>query len=102
VIDVQFDTSAVDRMLATLTERAGQSHVVAAEVARQTRVVGVPVDTGTLAASFRVRETADGAEIVSDVPYARFVFGGTAYMAARPPRLEGPDLAATVAKELFA
>jgi hypothetical protein len=88
-------------MFAELAERSSQAHRAAADVANATHVTGIPVDTGRLAASPRVVETATGAEIVSDVPYARFVFAGTAYMPASPPHVDGPDLAATVAKELF-
>jgi hypothetical protein len=49
----------------------------------------VPVKTGRLANSVRSggRSTRNGFEVVSDVPYAPFVFGGTRHMAAQPPSI---------------
>lgn len=101
-VEVQIDTRHMDRLLDELARRASRANHVAAEVARRTRVTGIPVDTGKLASSPRINETGDGAEIVTDVPYARFVFYGTRYVDARPPSLDGPSLADAVAKELLA
>jgi hypothetical protein len=100
-VSVRVDTSEADRMFERLAANASRARLAAVDVARASRVTGIPVDTGRLAASPRVVETDNGAEIVTDVPYARFVFGGTRFMPASPPHVEGPDLAATVAKELF-
>ncbi len=52
------------------------------------RVSGVPVRTGRLAASVELLDADDyGFVVGSRVPYARFVFRGTKYMSAQPPRV---------------
>lgn len=57
-------------------------------------IKGVPRDTGRLDRSLRdgaseqyKRVTPFGYEVGTKVPYARFVFGGTKHMKARPPRV---------------
>jgi hypothetical protein len=50
------------------------------------KVKGIPVDTGRLSASVEVISADnDGFVVGSKVPYAKFVFGGTRYVKARPP-----------------
>lgn len=44
----------------------------------------VPVDTGRLRASGRVSETATGAEVAYDAPYAAHVENGTGRSPAQP------------------
>jgi hypothetical protein len=59
----------------------------------QRSISGIPVATGRLARGVRggsesvVRANPAGYTVATTVPYARFVFGGTKYMAARPPRV---------------
>jgi hypothetical protein len=51
-------------------------------------VSGIPIRTGRLAASIEVLSADDyGFEVGSRVPYARFVFQGTKYVSAQPPRV---------------
>jgi bacteriophage HK97-gp10 putative tail-component len=51
-------------------------------------VSGVPVDTGRLASSIEVLDSSDyGFSVGTRVDYAHFVFRGTKYMRARPPRV---------------
>lgn len=97
------DTGAVERMLSGLEQRVDRVPGAVADVARGAHVTGVPRDTGRLASSLRVRETDDGAEIVSDVEYAQFVFGGTRYMQARPPTIDvdARTLSQRLAREVF-
>jgi len=62
------------------------------------QVSGIPKDTGRLAASIEVLDTSDhGFDVGSRVPYARFVFGGTKYMDARPPRVNTDAIARNTA-----
>lgn len=101
--DVTLDTRAVTRMLERLERQADRADHAVERVARAATVTGIPVgDTGRLARSVRVRREDDGAWVLStDVPYARFVFGGTKYVAARPPHVKAPPLADEVAREVF-
>ena len=103
---IAMDTSAAVNMFAQLASRGEQIPATVQQVASQTRVSGIPVDTGALAASPRVEHTSDGARIVSDVPYALYVFRGFTHVGgtrvpARPPQLDGPDLAESISRELF-
>ena len=98
---VVVDTTAAASMLERIAQRASQSMAPALErAARHAPVTGIPVDTGKLAASPRVRVEGDEALIVSDVPYARFVFRGTRHMAARPPTVNTAALAHAAADEV--
>ena len=104
---ISMDTRAVTSMFSRIAQRARQTDVTVKRVAAQTHVSGVPVDTGRLAASPRVTSTEDGVAIVSDVPYALYVFHGFTHVggehiAARPPHLDGPNLADAILRELFA
>jgi hypothetical protein len=63
-------------------------------------VTGIPVDTGRLAASPRARTEGDEVLIVSDVPYARYVFNGTKYVPARPPNVHPEALAKLAGREV--
>lgn len=64
----------------------------------QDRITGIPVRTGRLARSVEggsaelLNVDRDGFELGTEVPYARYVFHGTRYMEARPPRVP-PDVA---------
>jgi hypothetical protein len=86
-----------ERMLRRVGARgADQSATFAREAARVQRSIGgVPVDTGRLRSSVAggaetLREVGpDGYTVGSHVPYARFVFGGTRYVRARPPKVPG-------------
>jgi hypothetical protein len=77
-----------------------QGHKAAAHI------TGVPVDTGRLAAGVRnakVKAGPWGFVLLTDVPYARYVFRGTATMAARPPQLPssvGRDTARAISADL--
>lgn len=85
------------RRLHELGRRGADQHTVMEREAVRTQreVTGVPVRTGRLAAS--VSGGADTLRVVgpngytigSRVPYAPFVFGGTRYMRAQPPRVPG-------------
>lgn len=75
----------------------------------QRSITGIPVDTGRLAASARggpdshIEAGPWGFAILSDVPYAAFVFRGTSRMRARPPRVPrsiGADTARAVSRDL--
>jgi hypothetical protein len=71
--------------------------------ARQTQraIRGIAVDTGRLERGVKggtestMIVTDAGFEIGTSVPYARFVFGGTRYVRARPPHI--PEIATRVA-----
>lgn len=100
---VTVDTSRVEGMLADLAAKTLEQ--VMDRAARQCleSVSGIPVDTGRLASSLQVRRTRDGAQVYTDVEYARYVFGGTKYVEPQPPEVgyTAADLADDVAKELF-
>lgn len=88
--------SEVARYLAEVGDNAEHQKETLEPIARNAArsVTGVPVDTGKLAGSMEVLEVTDsGFAVGSRVPYARYVFHGTRYMDARPPRL--PDHIAT-------
>ena len=107
-LPISMDTSAVVSMFQGLARRAAEIPRTTEMVARETRVSGIPVGaTGRLAASPRVQTTDEGVAIVSDVPYALYVFRGFTHVGgqhipARPPTLDGPDLAEAIMRELFA
>jgi hypothetical protein len=69
-------------------------------------VTGIPVDTGRLAASVRnptIRSGDWGFALLTDVPYARYVFRGTPTMDARPPQVPatvGQATARAIASDL--
>ena len=71
----------------------------AAEAGRSS-ITGIPVDTGRLAASPKTTVHGDEVLIVTDVPYARFVFGGTQYVPARPPNVHGDAIAKIASREV--
>lgn len=70
---MQGEVRAIDRELA---KRAAESGAEAARAA-------APADTGALASSIRVEETADGYAVVAEAPYAAFVEFGTGVTGAR-------------------
>lgn len=96
-ITVKGDREAA-RMLRRIGERARHQRATFEQEGRsaQRRISGIPVATGRLARSVRgastegdVKATDRGYVITTSVPYARFVFGGTERMPARPPRIPG-------------
>jgi hypothetical protein len=99
-------TTTGDKAAAATLSRVGaaafeQAPVMASAARRTARGVrGIPVDTGRLAASPEVLDSGPfGFVVGSRVPYARYVFHGTRYMAARPPRVPsniGADTADTI------
>jgi hypothetical protein len=90
-ISVTVDSTAAENMLAEIGQRAASRDLgfaVGRAADRGAQMIsGIPQDTGELARSVR----AFGWNIVASarnprgVPYGRFVFGGTRYMAAQPP-----------------
>jgi hypothetical protein len=65
------------------------------------QINGIPVDTGRLERSVKVlRATNDGFDIGTDVSYARYVFAGTKYVEARPPRINGEAIAGRTAQDI--
>lgn len=103
---ISMDTSQAVSMFERLASRGAEIPATVQRVAEETRVTGIPVKTGTLAGSPRVEHTSDGTRIVSDVPYALYVFHGFTHVGgtrvgARPPQLDGPDLAESISRELF-
>ena len=102
------DTRAFDTMVAGIVDRTGGLDAAAQDAAQEgvSMITGIPVDTGELEASLSVRMGDDGAEIYASAPHARYVFGGTRYMAARPPTFNADALAQVladrVARQLFA
>ena len=99
---------ALERKLTATGARARQQTPTLQAQGRRAaaKVTGVPVDTGTLAAGVRnaqVKAGPWGFVLLTDVPYARYVFRGTASMEARPPQLPtsvGSDTAQAIAKDL--
>jgi hypothetical protein len=81
------------RKLRAIGTRAGNQRATMERESRaaQRRIRGVPVDTGRLARAVRggadtVRKVSDSGYVIgTSVEYARFVFGGTKKMPARPP-----------------
>jgi hypothetical protein len=103
------DTTAATRMFDRLAAQSSSERIDPvlqreAEKAAAS-ITGIPVDTGRLAASPRVRMTDDGAEIVSDVEYAGYVFRGTRHphRPPRPPtlRYDARQLGDAVGREVF-
>lgn len=65
------------------------------------QVTGIPERTGTLADSIEKLEVTDhGFTVGTEVFYGRFVFGGTKYMAARPPRVKDNPIARDAADRI--
>lgn len=101
----------VERQLHTTGVRAAhQRHTLTEEAKRVTREIrGVPVDSGALdrsvhgGAGYVLHVDDRGYAIGTSVRYARFVFGGTRAMAARPPQLppdQGRRAARAIAQDL--
>jgi hypothetical protein len=93
-ITVKGDDAAMRKLRATGARALRQRETFEAEARyAQRQLQGVPVKTGRLERSVKggsetLRDVTDrGYVIGSKVPYARFVFGGTKHMAARPPRV---------------
>jgi hypothetical protein len=100
---VTVDTSRVEDMLSGLAEKTLDQVMEKAARECLESVSGIPVDTGRLAASLQVRPIPGGAQVYTDVEYAKFVFGGTKYVEPHPPEVgyTADQLANDVAKELF-
>ena len=104
---VTVDTRRIEAMFDRLVAKADDIQPVMQRAANDAldTISGIPVGaTGDLAASPRVGEvTAFQAVIVSDVSYAKHVFGGTVHMDARPPHIgyDSAQLAREIANELF-
>lgn len=103
------DTTA--RALQAMGARAlNQSHTFETEGrAAQRSIGGIPVRTGRLERGVRggpesiLHVGRAGYTIATTVPYARFVFGGTKSMPARPPRVPrnlGPAAAQSVGRDV--
>ena len=93
-ITVTGDTAAARKLRAIGTRATRQRSTFESEGrAAQRRISGIPVATGRLDRGVRggSESTLDaddrGYTIGTTVPYARFVFGGTERMPARPPRV---------------
>jgi hypothetical protein len=100
-MSVTVDSSRAAAMLDRIAQRASGNLTPALErAADPATVTGIPVDTGKLAGSITVRVQGDEAQVISDVPYARFVFRGTRYMSARPPTVNAGALAQQAAQEI--
>lgn len=103
-VSVEVNGDAADRMLARIQDglRFTQAtYRVAQEGVAQ--IGGIPRGaTGQLAGSLRAKRTSSPTMslIVSDVPYARFVFRGTRHMAAQPPDVPTAALASELAREI--
>lgn len=93
-----------DKASAAKLDRVGaaafaQSPAIKRAAERTARGVrGVPVETGRLERSIVVLDAGAFGFVVGsrNVPYARYVFHGTKYMAAQPPKVPsniGPDTA---------
>jgi hypothetical protein len=100
-IGVEIDTSKVERMFDGIVERSQNLDRVAENAIRDTVVSGIPVLTGKLEASPRIRVIDGGAEVYTDVPYANYVFEGTDRQDPQPPKVDFPAFADQVAEELF-
>jgi hypothetical protein len=105
-VDISVDTRAVEAML----ERIGSPRDLSGAVERAAEIgagmiTGIPVgETGDLANSMHGTPgrspSRNSALIVSDVPYAPFVFGGTRYMDAQPPTVPADAIASVLADEI--
>jgi hypothetical protein len=104
-LGVEVDTSAAERMFDRLKQQATQLGGAVERAGQEAlgTVSGVPVDTGALASSLYVKSEGTTARIVSDVPYAKYVFYGTRHMEANPPQLgyDATRFAEHIARELF-
>lgn len=100
-VGIEMDTSKVERMLDEIVERSRNLDRVTENAIRDTVVTGIPVLTGKLEASPRIRVIEDGAEIYTDVPYANYVFEGTDRQDPQPPEVNFPAFVDQVAEELF-
>jgi hypothetical protein len=95
------------RQLVAIGVKAAHQRPVMQEQARRTarQIKGIPVDTGQLAASIEVLSASDeGFEVGTRVNYARYVFEGTKYVRARPPRVPATvasDTASAVGRDLM-
>lgn len=63
-------------------------------------ISGVAHDTGELAGSIQAGGREGPGLIVSDLDYARFVFGGTSRMGAQPPLVPEGAIATILADEV--
>lgn len=103
--DIQIDSSQAEEMLERIGNQADHLESIIQRAGEEAlrSVTGVPVDTGRLAASLRLRVENDQAQIVSDVEYAPFVFRGTRYVDARPPEIDysAERFAEDIAREMF-
>jgi hypothetical protein len=103
------DRAAAHRITAT-GERAHHQHGAMSLAGRFAgrSISGVPVRTGRLRASTRggpeheLVVTDRGFDLASSVPYARFVFGGTRYVRAQPPRVNERTIAREAATAVSA
>jgi hypothetical protein len=102
-VSVEVNGDAAERMLARIqdglrftqaTYRVAQDGVA--------QIGAIARDTGALAGSLRAKRTSSPTMslIVSDVPYARFVFRGTRHMAAQPPDVPTEALASELVREI--
>ncbi len=106
-VTVTGDTRAI-RMLLAKGRASGRLKPAMEAVAdyAERQITGVPVDTGRLAESTRggddqLRKVDDASfSLGSQVPYARFVFGGTKHMRARPPRVNVTAIARAGAQRI--
>jgi hypothetical protein len=99
-IRVDGDERTAARLTRLGLQAMAQAPVMAAQARAAARDIGgIPRDTGRLEASVRVgyRADSDGFRVVSNVPYAHFVFGGTSRMAARPPQVPESAIGADTA-----
>jgi hypothetical protein len=93
-LEITGDAHAAER-LNTIGERSRDQRDVMQREAEKTRrrIRGVPRDTGRLDKGVHggdesvLEVTDEGYTIGTTVPYARFVFNGTRYMSAQPPRI---------------
>lgn len=88
---VETDSRAAERMLTNLGNAAHEQKPVMARMAQDTakRITGIPVDTGALEQSVGVLLAEAHGFVVGTkgVPYARYVFRGTRYVSAQPPKV---------------
>ena len=100
---VELDTHRVTAMCDQIGQHAAgdmRPALKRAAEAGRTSITGIPIDTGRLAASPKVTTRGDEVLIVTDVPYARHVFGGTQYIPARPPNVHADAIAKIAGREV--
>ena len=100
-VSVSGDKAAAAQLEAT-GKRATSQRQVLADVARKTAkaITGIPVDTGRLEDSIAPLWVNDsGFAVGTRVPYSRYVFNGTRYMAAQPPSIP-PDIDVVAARAM--